>query len=54
MRTEIQRTSFFLSLMIELWTKILHIQMGRDARKPVIGGSDKVRLKPACSATETS
>ena len=29
-------------------------QMGRDARKPVFGISDKVRFKPACSATETS
>ena len=28
--------------------------MGRDVRKPVFGDSNKVRLKPACSATETS
>ena len=28
--------------------------MGRNVRKPVFGVSDKVRLKPACSATETS
>ena len=28
--------------------------MGRDARKHVFGVSDKVRFKPACSATETS
>ena len=28
--------------------------MGRDARKPVFGVSDIARLKPACSATETS
>ena len=28
--------------------------MGFAARKPVFGVSDKVRFKPACSATETS
>ena len=28
--------------------------MGRDARRPVFGISDKVRFKPACSATKTS
>ena len=28
--------------------------MGLDAKKPVFGVSDKVRFKPACSATETS
>ena len=28
--------------------------IGRDARKPVLGISNKVRFKPACSATETS
>ena len=28
--------------------------MGRDARKPVFGVSDKARLKPVSSATETS
>ena len=28
--------------------------MGHDARKPVFGVSDKLRFKPACSATETS
>ena len=28
--------------------------MGLDARKPVFGVSEKVRFKPACSATETS
>ena len=28
--------------------------MGRGARKPVFRISDKVRFKPACSATETS
>ena len=27
--------------------------MGLDTRKPVFGVSDKARLKPACSATET-
>ena len=27
--------------------------MGRDARKPVFGVSDKVRFKPSCFATET-
>ena len=27
--------------------------MGRDARKPVFGVSDKVRFKPACSGTGT-
>ena len=30
------------------------IIMGLVARKPVFGVSDKVRFKPACSATETS
>ena len=29
-------------------------QIGRDARKPVFGISHKMRLKPACSATENS
>ena len=33
---------------------ILLTNMGRDARKPVFGVSDKVRFKPVCSATETS
>ena len=28
--------------------------LGLVARKPVFGVSDKVRFKPACSATETS
>ena len=28
-------------------------QMGSDTRKPVCGVSDKVRFKPAFSATET-
>ena len=28
--------------------------LGRNARKPVSGVSDKVVFKPACSATETS
>ena len=28
--------------------------MGLDATKPVFGVSDKVRFKPACSATEIS
>ena len=28
--------------------------MGHDPTKPVFGASDKVRFKPACSATETS
>ena len=28
--------------------------MGRHARKPVFGVSDKARLKPLSSATETS
>ena len=32
----------------------LHLYMGLAARKPVFGVSDKMRLKPACSATETS
>ena len=30
------------------------IVKGLDATKPVFGVSDKARLKPACSATETS
>ena len=29
-------------------------QMGCDVRKPVFGGFNIGRLKPACSATETS
>ena len=29
-------------------------QMGLDTTKHVFGVSDKARLKPACSATETS
>ena len=29
-------------------------QMGRDVKKSVLGVSDEVRFKPACSATETS
>ena len=28
--------------------------MGRDVKKSVLGVSDEVRFKPACSATETS
>ena len=28
-------------------------KMGRDARKPVFGVSDKARFKPVSSATET-
>ena len=35
------------------WPTIIN-NMGRDARNPVFGVSDKVRFKPACSATETS
>ena len=31
-----------------------HNIMGLAARKPVFGVFDKARLKPACSATETS
>ena len=31
-----------------------HLHMGHDVRKPVFGVSDKVRLKPVSSATETS
>ena len=27
--------------------------MGRDARKPVFGVSEKVRFKPVCLATDT-
>ena len=29
-------------------------KLGLDARKPVFGVYDKVRFRPACSATETS
>ena len=32
----------------------IKFKLGRDARKPVFGVSDIARLKPACSATETS
>ena len=32
----------------------LHNKLGPDARKPVFEVSDKVKLKPACSATEAS
>ena len=31
-----------------------HYYMGLVATKPVVGGSDKARLKPVSSATETS
>ena len=30
------------------------LYMGCDARNPILGVSDKVRFKPACSATKTS
>ena len=33
-------------------TLVFHKQMGRDARKPVFRVSDKVKLKPVCSASE--
>ena len=36
------------------WCRMLIPKMGLVARKPVFGVSDKVRFKPACSATETS
>ena len=35
-----------------IYLSYLHYNMGRDARKPVFGISDKVRFKPVCSATE--
>ena len=38
---------------IEL-SKIVCIEMDLDDRKPVFGVSEKVTLKPGCSATENS
>ena len=32
----------------------MKFKMGRDATKPIFKISDKLRFKPACSATETS
>ena len=37
-----------------LCAKMLHYDKGLIAKKHVFGVSDKVRFKPACSATETS
>ena len=39
---------------LDLQAKNISAFMGFAARKPVFGVSDKVRFKPACSATETS
>ena len=42
----------------KIWRKYSTLKakyyLGLAARKPVFGVSDKVRFKPACSATETS
>ena len=38
----------------QLEAKNVSAYMGFSVRKPVFGVSDKVRFKPACSATETS
>ena len=39
----------------QIWTNFCYFSyMGRDVRKPVFRVSDKVRFKPACSATRTS
>ena len=37
-----------------LASSLLNYYLGLVATKPVFGVSDKVRFKPACSATETS
>ena len=42
----------YLGLSQALW--MVGNKMGLTARKPVFGVSDTVRLKPTCSATETS
>ena len=36
------------------YASLYNNNLGRSAKNPVFGVSDKVRFKPACSATETS
>ena len=48
------RCIFFLgALRVNLTLIQVSNNMGCDARNPVFGVSDKVRFKPACTATET-
>ena len=42
------------NLGLKLKADNYHFNMSLITRKPVFGVSDQVRLKPACSATETS
>ena len=40
---------------LDLWVhRFMYLYISRDARKPVFRVSDKARLKPVSSATETS
>ena len=43
---------FPIELMVS--SSFLHYHLGLDVTKPVLGVSDKVRLKPDCSATDTT
>ena len=46
-----------MSRLVRHWSQFMRFgtyHMGLDARNPVVGVSDKVRFKLACSATATS
>ena len=45
--------TYYLSILEGYFTKDMS-HMGLGARKPVFRVSDQVRLKPVCSATQTS
>ena len=49
-----QTTVFVLSILRGPFTPVLLYQLGKDVRKLVFRVSDKVRLKPACLATDIS
>ena len=45
---------FLIACSVQFCDTFAEHQMGLDATQPVFGVSDKARLKPVCSATETS
>ena len=48
------KTCFCREIMIIIPTSLLTLNMSLVTRKPLFRVSDQGRLKPACSATETS
>ena len=49
----IQRVNYGIRLRSNADTVLVFHKMGRDARKPVFGASEKARLKPVSSAAPT-